>query len=88
MSGAKLPAVRELYAWIRHAKHWCERCGSIDLTVGWSPDTSESGVQTGDNSYTGAAYFYPVWAVVSVARSSKARDIVRELHDQLMEGVA
>ncbi len=42
--------------------------------------------QTGDNSYSGAAYFHPYWGVVGVYRDSDpaelATEIVRQIIDQ------
>lgn len=39
---------------------------------GWS-------YQTGDNSYTGAAYGYPLWGVGSIYRNTNSRQLAREL---------
>lgn len=59
---------------------------SIDLTIGWDPETGDWGYQTGDNSYTGGAYGYPVWAVTSIYRRQDSRAVARDLIDQLDEG--
>ena len=59
---------------------------SIDLTIGWNPETGAWSYQTGDNSYTGGAYGYPIWAVTSVYRRNDSRAVARDLIDQLDEG--
>ena len=57
----------------------------IQLTVGWSPETGDWDYQTGDNSVTGAAYHYPVWAVVGVYRNSNSREVAKDIRSQLDE---
>lgn len=54
------------------------------VTIGWTPSGSWS-YQTGDNSFTGGAYGHPHWAVVYIDRKSNSREVVRDIHDQLME---
>lgn len=56
----------------------------IQLTVGWDGKTDWS-YQTGDNSFTGGAYGYQHWAVVSVYRDTKAEDLANDIHEQLEE---
>jgi hypothetical protein len=58
----------------------------ILLTVGTSGETATSwSYQTGDNSFTGGAYHYPHWAVVSVYRDSNCLDLAHEIREQLAE---
>ena len=59
---------------------------SICLTIGWDPDDGAWSYQTGDNSFTGGAYGYPIWAVTSVYRRQDSRAVARDLIDQLDEG--
>ena len=40
--------------------------------------------QTGDNSYTGGAYGFPYWGVVSLYRDSNCRDLARDCMDQIL----
>ena len=40
---------------------------AMDVTVGWDPKDGTWSYQTGDNSFTGSAYLYPVWAVTTLA---------------------
>ena len=54
----------------------------IQLTVACN-DAGEWDFQTGDNSYSGAAYHYPHWAVVGVYRRSSAKDLAHEIRNQL-----
>lgn len=56
----------------------------IQLTVGWDGKKDWS-AQSGDNSFTGGAYGYQYWAVVSVYRDTKSGDLVEDIRDQLEE---
>ena len=55
----------------------------VSLTVGWVPSGAWS-YQTGDNCYTGGAYGYPHWAVVSVYRRGSSLEIARDIRAQLL----
>jgi len=55
----------------------------IQLTIGYNPETDEWSYQTGDNSYSGSAYFYPDWAVVGVYRNSNCRELAKDIIGQL-----
>ena len=90
----KFPTLKAMYNAVRYAKdeiHDDYRCDdetdkpSIRLTIGFSPDTGDWDSQTGDNSYSGPAYFHPHWAVVDIFRNSNckelANDILSQLHD-------
>lgn len=91
---AKLPTIKALTELVRHGKRQIQpgyqafigdETPGICLTVGWNPDTGGWSWQTGDNSYTGGAYGYPVWAVVGVYRNSNSRELAREIRAQLEE---
>ena len=56
----------------------------MQLTVGWDGKKDWS-YQTGDNSFTGGAYGYQHWAVISVYRDSDAGDLAGDIHEQLEE---
>lgn len=58
---------------------------SIDLTIGFNPETSEWSWQTGDNSFTGGAYGYPVWAVTSIYKTDNSTRVAKDLISQLEE---
>lgn len=58
----------------------------MQLTVG--ADSDNWGYQTGDNSYSGAAYFYADWATVSIYRRSNPHHLAREIIDQLLDSEA
>jgi hypothetical protein len=60
---------------------------SMLLTVGWSAESGEWSWQTGDNSYSGGAYFYPTWAIVAIYRRSNSKELARDIRNQLSEAV-
>ena len=59
------------------------------LTIGFTAESEDKdyswSYQTGDNSYTGGAYFHPDWAVVYLSRDSDPADVAEEIADQLGE---
>jgi hypothetical protein len=80
----RLPLIKDLAELIRSIKPQIDKdCSayefsepddvpSILLTIGWSDETGGWSYQTGDNSCTGGAYFYPHWATVAVCRRADA----------------
>ena len=89
---SRLPTIKDVAALVRHTKPFIEDdyiadddLPGIDLTVGWDPDTGEWSWQSGDNSFTGGAYFYPLWGVVRVYRQSNSRDLARDIIAQIDE---
>ena len=62
-----------------------ENIPSMLLTVGWNPEDGSWDYQTGANSYTGAAYFYPHWGIVVVYRRSNSLDLARDIRSQLAD---
>lgn len=60
---------------------------SMLVTFG-SNDGEEWGFQTGDNSYSGGAYFYRHWAVVALYRDSNCLNLALEAFDELMDAIA
>ena len=57
---------------------------AIDLTVACNNDL-EYGYQTGDNSFIGACYSFPFWAVTIVDCDTEVSLTVDELVDQIEE---
>lgn len=59
----------------------------MQLTVGFTPETADKdfswSYQTGDNSYSGGAYFHAHWGVVSIYRDSNPAELAAELADQI-----
>jgi hypothetical protein len=59
----------------------------MDVTVGLDPTDGTYGYQTGDNSFTGGAYGFRPWAVVTISRDSDpgqtADEIIRQWSDEL-----
>lgn len=58
---------------------------SMQVTLGINDTASEYALQTGDNSYTGAAYGFPHWGVSALYRDSDAHAVAAELIDQCSE---
>lgn len=56
---------------------------SMDVTVG--ADADGWSYQTGDNSYTGGAYGYATWAVVTIDRRSNSREVADDIVSQLFD---
>jgi hypothetical protein len=54
------------------------------LTIGMN-EAGEWGFQTGDNSFTGGAYGYPHWAVVSITEDSDPEEVFQDICDQLAD---
>jgi hypothetical protein len=88
-----LPTIKDLSALLRSIKgDICDDCRAdefddtpgIQVTIGWNTSGDWS-YQTGDNSYSGSAYHYPHWAVVSVYRSSNCNELARDILSQLSE---
>lgn len=57
---------------------------AMELTVG-ANEAGEWSYQTGDNSYTGGAYGFPHWAVVTLTRRCNSREVAREIQSQLAD---
>ena len=62
-----------------------ENIPSVQLTIGWNPEDGSWDYQTGDNSYSGAAYSYPYWGVVDLYRRSNSLDLARDIRSQLAD---
>ena len=61
----------------------------IDITVASDgTDPNDWGFQTGDNSYSGACYFYRHWAIGYIDDQTVPEHLAIELLDQLEELVA
>jgi hypothetical protein len=58
---------------------------SMDVTIGWTPETGSWSYQTGDNSYTGGAYGHPYWAVIELDRRSNSTELARDIRNQLAD---
>lgn len=53
----------------------------IQLTIG--ADEKGWDYQTGDNSYSGGAYFHRFWGVAGVYRRSNSREVAKDILDQI-----
>ena len=58
---------------------------SMQLTIGWNAETGSWSYQTGDNSFSGGAYGYPHWSVVTLGREIDAQSTADEILDELDE---
>ena len=62
---------------------------SLDITIASDgKDPNDWGYQTGDNSYSGACYFYRHWAIGYIDDQTIAEHLAVELLDQLEECLA
>ncbi len=93
---AKLPSLLELERLVKHIKSHIgddyrafedDSLPGMQLTVAMN-DAGEWDYQTGDNSYSGAAYFFPHWAVVGVYRRSNSKEVARDIQSQLADLLA
>ena len=56
----------------------------LQLTLGTTAGRDSFGWQTGDNSYAGGAYSYPLWAVVSLDLRKHSDD---KYHDSITQEI-
>lgn len=90
----KLPTLKELTTFIVELKKSIaddyrsegqeDDTPQMDVTVG-ANKTGAWSYQTGDNSYTGGAYGFPHWAVVTIHRRSNSREVAHEIQAQLKD---
>ena len=91
----KLPTIKDLSALVRAVKPDIrdeyvaedDEIPGIDLTVGFNPVTSGWDYQTGNNCFSGAAYFYPIWGVTRVYRRSNSRELARDIINQINDQI-
>ena len=55
----------------------------MQVTFGTNDEMSSWSYQTGDNSYTGGAYSFPHWAVISLYRDSDPAELAHDAIDQI-----
>lgn len=57
----------------------------LEITIGYDLSDGEIAwnYQTGDNSYTGGAYSFRHWAVVTLMRRSNCADLAKEVCDEI-----
>lgn len=65
-----------------------ENIPSVLLTIGWDAESGEWSWQTGDNSFSGSAYFFPHWGIVAVYRRSNSLDLARDIRSQLADSAS
>lgn len=57
----------------------------LELTVGYNPKTGEWSYQTGDNSYTGPVYRFPVWGVTTIFPRFCSRTLAESVLGQIKD---
>lgn len=57
----------------------------MSVTIGCDTETGRWSYQTGDNSYSGGAYGFAIWCVVSLYRRSNSRELAKDCLEQIME---
>lgn len=57
---------------------------SMDVTFGYD-GSDDWGWQTGDNSFTGGAYGYQNWYVITLTRKSNSRKLAKEVVEGLKD---
>lgn len=89
-----MPTIKEIKSLLIHLKKsisdeyraTCEDdIPSLQVTVATNYTGSEWSYQIGDNSYTGAAYLFPNWAVISLYRHSNCLSLAKDIINQLEE---
>ena len=60
---------------------------SMLVTIG-ADESGNWSWQTGDNSYSGGAYHYPHWALVTLTRRANCTELARDAVDQIAELIA
>ncbi len=81
MKTPRLPTIKDLSELVR----WVKPQICDDYIDEGDTNTGDWGYQTGDNSYTGGAYGYPDWAVVTVYRRSNSVELARDIRAQLSD---
>lgn len=86
----KIKSLKELLVFLKTTIGDDYRCDdesnipSMQVTIGANGNgRSEWSYQTGDNSYTGGAYYYPHWAIVYLDRRSNSTELARDIRSQL-----
>jgi len=59
----------------------------VDITIACDEDGDGFAYQTGDNSFAGDCYGFPVWAVSTLSREDNPAHVAAELLAQLREGL-
>lgn len=56
-----------------------------EITIGYCPDKKDWDIQTGDNSFSGAAYGFPHWGVGNIYPTTNCKDLAIDLIDQIAD---
>lgn len=77
------PTQKELAKELTRLKQYIESEEGLEITLGAGPNGYA--LQTGDNSFTGPAYHYRHWGVTTLYTDSNARELAKDLIDQVIE---
>lgn len=58
---------------------------NMQVTIGAPANLYEWAYQTGDNSYSGGAYCFPYWGVITLYRRSNCRALADDAINQILE---
>ena len=90
-----MPTIKELSSLLVSLKAYIQddfRASDDDTLPGMQVTISTDGeswnYQTGDNSFSGACYGDPHWAVIYLYRRSNCRDLARDAVNELKDQVA
>lgn len=84
----KLPTIKEIAELLKSLKGYIHDDSraydeaekpSMQVTIGIDTETGDWDYQTGDNSYSGAAYFYKTWGVGYLYRNSNCREVAKDI---------
>lgn len=80
----KWPSKSDIAQTLQACKQNISKGETLDVTIGANGlDPEKCGYQTGDNSYTGAAYHWPHWAVCTLQLRSNCEELATDMLDQL-----
>ena len=57
---------------------------SIQITIATNKDAQEFGFQSGDNSFSGACYHYPIWHTDYLYRRSNCKSLANNMINELI----
>jgi hypothetical protein len=85
----KTPTIKEITQVVSYAKDLAKQFSEeyITMTVGFSPDSGQWDYQSGDNSFSGGAYFHPIWGVVDVYKNSNCRELAKDIINQIKDQI-
>jgi hypothetical protein len=65
-------------------KDHADELPSIQITIATNDDAQEFGFQSGDNSFSGACYHYPIWHTDYLFRRSNCKKLASNMINELI----